>query len=323
MAATAPGCHLSNLMLPKNDANTCWWLSANLALFHKVRPGLDDILTGAQTESNTDEKTKVFYRNLSSNFLQLYNYYSGSSNSTLKAPDSMTRLIELRLGTDMKTVFDSGTFSVAGSNTQSSDEYIATLSKYIGFDNGLVSINKGSETGAFETSAYDLYLHASHFGMPRANSDTNIPFYSQLRSDVNTIILTFGRNDTKGKTSIPILPLHEITIPTFNLAKLRSQSNYEAEYIVDNSNLNIGNPHMQQFPYKLSNIVEFTDTTSFYLDAMVVYETEHYVSYVKCEGSPVWYYYKAIQEGTLGGRLKSRDFIPTRLLAVFTDSIYH
>ena len=311
MAAPGPApapreCHLQNLMLPKNDANTCWWLSANLALFHKVRPEIDAYLypvppsaaipIPAVPSTTKDPAKAIFDGNLSGNFQMLQNYYSGAGSNQ----PTMSNLIELRLGSNMATVFNSSQFQVDGANTQSSDEYIATLSKYVGFDKGLVPINTGSELGAFPTSGYDLYLHATHFGMPRTNSDTKSLFYSQVGSDVNTIILTFGRNGTKGKTSIPILPLKQITLPTFNLSNLMLNTPYSSEYIGSYSNFDATKANMQQFPYTLSNLADFTDTSTFYLDAMIVYEPGHYVSYVKCEESEAWYYYKAIKEGTLG-----------------------
>lgn len=290
-----PSCHLETLILPPNDANTCWWLSANLALFHKERPEMTDYTTSLNKPFTGSNKSDIFNRELSSRFIQISKYYNGTS-ATL----SMSNLIGHRLGPSMEAVFNTTDFKVNSSSLQSSDEYITTLSQYIGFDRGLISINPGGATGALETSAYDIQLHANHFGIPQignAENRSNLT-YSQIASDVSTLILTCGRIDKKGKTNIPIPPLKELTIPTFTLSNLVDPNH--REYIDLNPSMdNSKNPNLIHYPFK-GPIAQYTEPAKFYLDAMVVYEPGHYVTYVKCETSDVWYYYKAIDEGPLG-----------------------
>lgn len=291
----ASPCHLETLILPPNDANTCWWLSANLALFHKHRPEMIDYTAWLNKPFTGSTKSDIFHRDLSERFIQLSQYYNGTS-STL----SMSNLIGHRLGPSMEAVFNTNEFKVASSGLQSSDEYITTLSQYIGFDRGLVSINPGKATGALDTYAYDIQLHANHFGIPQignAENRSNLTF-SQIASDVSTLILTCGRNGAEETTSIPITPLKELTIPTFTLSNLVDPNH--KEYIDLNPSMdNSKNPNLIQYPFK-GPIAQYTEPGKFYLDAMVVYEPGHYVAYVKCDTSDVWYYYKAIDEGPLG-----------------------
>jgi hypothetical protein len=289
MASPAPApadetCHLSELMLPKNDANTCWWLSANLALFHKQRPEI-----GRPKNPPSTEKQQMFDL-ISSNYSRLAEYYSTGKGQTY----TMNDLLEQRKSEIMKGIFNTESFKVDGNGMQSPDEYITLLSPLIGFDRGLIAINTGNAVSAYETSAYDIYLHAKYFGTTIGKSNIEV---AQISSDVNTLILTFARvtNDpenpnTPKKTSIPVSPLKRITLPTFAPA---TQSN------------------LLQDPYTADDLTQNTVTSSFFLDAMIVYEPDHYVAYVKCDTSDRWFYYKAIQEGNLGDTSKGNKEFAT------------
>ena len=282
-------CTIAQRILPKNDANTCWWLSANLALFHKRRTDIDNSYTSAP---------KTEFAPVSSNIESIYFFYSGILDG--RPIPTASNIIDLRLGSNMATLFNTDKFKVDGSGTQSSDEYITKLTGFIGLDKGLVSINPGESTGALETSAYDLYLHATHFGIPNEGNTQSNRSYSQISSSVNTLILTCGRSSTSGKTSIPIQVLEAITIPTVNIERLLQNSNDVAEFAATLSNVTVdSNINLLQYPCKLNTIAQYTDSREFYLDAMVVYEPGHYVAYVKCDTDESWFYYKAIHEGTL------------------------
>lgn len=300
MAAPAT-CHLESLMLPKNESNTCWWLSANLALFHKPREeivqyhsNIDSstatVRFAGSTMSNTSD---LFNRELSSNFIGLYEYYTGASSNV-----TLSNITEWRLGSNMADIFNTVDFQVDRNRLQSSDEYITKLSGFLGFDKGLIPINPGASTSALDTFAYDIQLHANHFGKPVEGLPN---FYSQLSSQVETLILTVGRGTNDSKTSIPIVPLSNITIPTFEISALLADSNDLDQFMQSHARSNAPdvNLNMIEMPYKLSNIAEYTRISEFYLDAMIVYEPGHYVSYVKCQTNDTWYYYKAMKEGTL------------------------
>jgi hypothetical protein len=338
MAAPAT-CHLETLMLPKNESNTCWWLSANLALFHKPREEIrqyyesihqsnmnpssvtasnaSPVTASPVTASNASTATAsnastatasnastvtastgsnqsdLFNRELSRNFIGVYEYYSGA-NSTV----TLSNLTEWRLGSNMAEVFNTADFQVDSYGLQSSDEYISKLSGFLGFDKGLIPINPGESTSALDTFAYDIQLHANHFGKPVEGLPK---FYSQLSSRVETLILTVGRLGKDAKTSIPIVPLSTITVPTFEISTFLAHSNDLDEFMQTHARSNApdSNLNLIEMPYKSSNIAEYTTPSEFYLDAMVVYEPGHYVSYVKCETNDTWYYYKAMKEGTL------------------------
>jgi hypothetical protein len=297
MAAPAT-CHLETLMLPKNESNTCWWLSANLALFHKPRKEIEEYYERIN-QSNVTVKgagsnvSDLFNRELSSNFIQLSFYYQGANSNV-----TLSNLTEWRLGSNMAEVFNTAQFQVDRNRLQSSDEYITKLSGFIGFDKGLIPINPGASTNALDTFAYDIQLHANHFGKPVEGLPN---FYSQLSSQVETLILTVGRGANDSKTSIPITPLSNITVPTFDISTFLANSNTVVEFMKSHkrSNAPDSNLNLIEMPYKLNNILEYTRRSEFYLDAMVVYEPGHYVSYVKCETNDTWYYYKSMNEGTL------------------------
>ena len=285
-------CHLAELKLPKNDANTCWWLSANLALFHRKRPEWVKYFNAKRTNPGSNEKQEIFDLILSSNYFKLADYYS-----TGKPTYDMSKLVEQRKAETMGNIFNTKSFEVDGNDMQSSDEYITTLSQYIGLDRGLIPINTGNAVTAYETSAYDIYLHAKYFGHTLSKSNVDV---AQISSDVNTLILTFARvtvdpeNPNKQrKTSIPVSPLKTMTIPTFDVSKVTSHSN------------------MLQFPYTADDLNDKTVTSMYYLDAMIVYEVAHYVAYVKCESSDSWFYYKALKEGTLGNTSNGNEQFET------------
>jgi len=298
MAAAAPStpsvCNqIETLLLPVNDANTCWWLSANLALFHKERPELNAYF--AKVAATAPTAGAQFPHSLGTMFANIYGYYIRGDKDTRTDVEQMRYLLDARSNVDMK-IFNTKEFDVAGTGSQSSDEYLSRLSEYLDFNRGLININHGNETGILETDGYDILLHVNHFGASRkdVNSGCNLPkLYMQVGSTVDTLLLTCARGSETEKTNISISPLEIITIPT-----LRSNftpadmSNFSANYTKLSSNINF-----IETPYKGSNIRDYTETTPFYLDAMVVYEPGHYVSYVKCEER--WYYYKAIKQGTL------------------------
>jgi len=298
MAAPAT-CHLETLILPKNESNTCWWLTANLALFHKPRKEIEEYGLNLVSSNGTPKvfagsnQSDIFNRELSMNFIRLYGYYTGAFSNM-----DLSNLSELRLGSNMVEVFNTADFQVDSNGLQSSDEYITKLSGYLGFDKGLIPINPGESRSALDTFAYDIQLHANHFGKPVEGLPN---FYSQLSSRVETLVLTVGRGANDSKTSIPIMPLSNIIVPTFDISTFLADSNDLDEFMQSHSRSTApdSNLNLIEMPYKSSNIAEYTTTSDFYLDAMVVYEPGHYVSYVKCETNDTWYYYKAMKEGTL------------------------
>jgi len=69
MATSDSECErLKKLVIPKNDKNICWWLSVNLALFHKKRPEFDAI-------ANPTIQQQVL--------LDVYKHYSGEKEQRL------------------------------------------------------------------------------------------------------------------------------------------------------------------------------------------------------------------------------------------------
>jgi hypothetical protein len=115
------------ITLPKNDASTCWWLSTNLALFHRRRPELDYFFSTPEMGTVGDPRS-LLGPVLKGNFNRIYRHY------TNQAPIPPGDLIALRLAPGMAEKFNSGGddgFQVDGEGFQDASEYILKLKGYL------------------------------------------------------------------------------------------------------------------------------------------------------------------------------------------------
>ena len=287
---TATECHLSNLDLPINDANTCWWLSANLALFHKKRPELDTYFSASSAAPSAASAASApsaasaapanasasnfntFQSNLKPDFEKIYNYYSSPSPSPSSSNWTASNILEFRTSSNM-TLFNTNDFKVNSNTLQDPAEYLNQLYSYINLE-----FNSQAIANTTNLNLYDMHLHRLFYGITE-KSNTSVD-WKAFYEGTSSLILTF-RDPSRENSTINILK--EISIPVF--------TGDTGGILTDPTPENMNTFHQQLG----SNIT----TNTYYLDAMIVYEAEHWVSYVKCDTNDSWYYYKAIKAGPM------------------------
>jgi len=276
---------LRALEIPLNGEAICWWLSVNLALFHKKRPELDTFFQGGG----------------SALFQELYTHYSGTTKIDME-----------RLRTGIRDDLAKGTpptFDIASKGPQSTNEYLLYLQSVIkSLDNTFIQIINGKPS-AFQ-QAYDVYYHALYFGLPRnlkegEITDTSNPtlnaFYefpdTVLSSAGNTVVFSFERKVNNVYSPYTITPLKTLQLPTS-----------KGERLINTSVTKETKDTVHSEWVKM--ILTSTEMTSFYLDAITVSTPGggHYVTYVKCEDSDIWLYDNGLSAGALGTKEGSAEF---------------
>jgi hypothetical protein len=272
MPAAAPTTEcerLKKLQIPANNESICWWLSVNLALFHKKRPEIDSDLDSIRGQAQEL-------------IAKVYNHYNGTTD--IQSMQELQDEIRNNLAKDTNTPFN-----IDSKGQEAASEYIMYLQKilptlektYIQLINGYPS--------AFQ-QMYDVYYHSLYFGLPRDSTDVNTPDASLdalyefpdviIPSTRNTIVLSFERNGIDKYSTYPITPLKVIKLPT-------AKENLKKDTV---------------YPEWVKACINNTETSTFYLDAMTVSSPGggHFVTYVKCEDSDVWLYDDGLTAGELG-----------------------
>ena len=275
---------LSALEIPLNGEAICWWLSVNLALFHKKRPELEAFFQGTG----------------SALFQELYTHYSGTAEVDME---------RLRTGIRDDLAKGTPTFDIASKDPQSTNEYLLYLKSIIPtLDNTFVQLINGKPSAFQQT--YDVYYHALYFGLPRnlkegEITDTSNPtlnaFYEfpsiVIPSTGNTVVLSFERKLETSYSPYTITPLNTLRLPTSKGERMlntpvtkETKDTAHSEWV--------------------KMILTTTEMTSFYLDAITVSTPGggHYVTYVKCEDSDVWLYDNGLSAGALGSKEGSAKF---------------
>lgn len=129
-------CSEKRIDLPQNVQATCWWLSINLALFHKERDDLRNSLRGSSADSADSADTTL----VKMEYTKIYNYYLG------KTENVMTKeAIEIfRKSEQIKKLFpikqdDKFKFEIAGNTFQDAHEYLSNLKNKNLLDNIFIS----------------------------------------------------------------------------------------------------------------------------------------------------------------------------------------
>lgn len=276
---------LRALEIPLNGAAICWWLSVNLALFHKKRPELEAFFRG----SGGDEIDQ---------FREVYDHYTGTTQVGME-----------RLRTGIRNDLAAAKkrdFPINSDGQESTNEYLLYLKSIVTtLDNTFIQVINGKPS-AFQ-QAYDLYYHALYFGLPRELSEGNtIHTYSPtlrafyefpewvIPSTGNTVVFSFERKLETSYSSYAITPLKTLQLPTSKGDRI------------------IKTPATKETKDKIHSewvkmVIDTTETISFYLDAITVSTSGggHYVTYVKCEDSDVWLYDDGLTAGALG---RKKDF---------------
>jgi hypothetical protein len=302
-------CTELTINLPPNDANTCWWLSVNFALFHKRRPELDSyFLADDNTSEEPDRKSKDKLNiQLKKNFFIIYKHYTGQEEVRLDT------LLELRKAPGMVEAFNvididpvtkerKIVFDVDGSNFQSTGDYISQFFKYIQFPGRCDTLDVKDDG-----KVYDIFLHELYYGRDTRTEDTvketgkkYYTQFSQINSTANTVILDFRRRIAVATPidSTPIEILNQIIIPTID-SKFQTESEKETRRrdTVDKTKL-LDFSDLLRFPIKNKEILKTNAIfVTFTLDAIIEATGSHFNTYVKCSGSENWVFYHAIAGG--------------------------
>jgi len=247
MATPAPAAlpvSCKDIWIPQNTEAICWWLSINLALFHKERPELNARFDRLGNGNRLDPIVAVFN--------ELYQHYSGQTPSpaTVDEPNRVDLLTKrsrdeiareaARLAATPAAVATpapkpaAGTknlgFQINSDTYQAASEYLGKMVEWLADDTDKLQtvfipiINANSDGLNFEYE-YDIYLHRKFFGLlehreegTKLNATSSLKlFYEfyQIPSTRQTLVLSFERQMFGGKYgNYTINPLEFLTLPT-------------------------------------------------------------------------------------------------------------
>ena len=279
---------LRSLEIPLNGDAICWWLSVNLALFHKKRPELEAFFG----KKGGDEKEQ---------FQRVYNHYTGKNQVDMEL---------LRTGIRDSLAKKTRAFNIASKRQESTQEYLMYVKSIITtLDYSFVQMINASPSDFQQV--YDVYYHALYFGIPRnvdegETINTTNPgltaFYEfpdvVIPTTGNTVVFSFERKPKDNPYSnYSITPLKEIKLPT---SKGERMTNMPVTSETKD----------KQHSEWMKLIMSSTDSTTFYLDAITVSTPGggHYVTYIKCEDSDVWLYDNGLSAGALGSKEGHDEF---------------
>ncbi len=183
-------CPETKVFLPKNDSYTCWWLSANFALFHKQRKELDDFLKADKAfiervlkESAPDKKTS--YEKVVKSLQDTIRYFQGQGEQSEKAANA---IIAMRKSAEMKDVFDTADFKVDSTQYQDAGEYIAKIGRFL-------SIPRYTAKG-IDSDCFDAYLQGHFFPEYLISDNTLQTQIYRIHPKCETFILEVYRHTT-------------------------------------------------------------------------------------------------------------------------------
>jgi len=237
-----PPVNCKEIWIPKNEENTCWWLSINLALFHKERPELRDRF--ARFNINTSDRTNIdifapinintSHRTIVDIFHEIYQHYSDPYSLAEDDKEDVKTFLIHESRQQIEELAGAGEpgFQINSNTYQPASEYLLQLMKWLADDTDKLEtvfipiINADNPTLNFEDE-YDIYLHRRFSGLARDWKKGNEPtitnktyltllyeFY-QIPSTRQTLVLSFERRKQDGGyASYTINPLEFLTIPT-------------------------------------------------------------------------------------------------------------
>ena len=250
-ALTATPVSCKDIWIPQNNENICWWLSINLALFHKERPELQDRFNRLGTGANPLNPIVTVFN-------ELYRHYSGQTPSPVSGEEvnraaSLTKQPRVDIATaaagaagaaagaagaaaatPAAAAAATGTknlgFQINSDTYQAASEYLGKMVEWLADDTDKLQtvfipiINANSDGLNFEYE-YDIYLHRKFFGLlehreegTKLNATSSLKlFYEfyQIPSTRQTLVLSFERQMFGGKYgNYKINPLEFLTLPT-------------------------------------------------------------------------------------------------------------
>lgn len=310
---------LKGLRIPPNNEAICWWLSVNLALFHKRRPEFDTLLKGGG--------------DYISDFSRLYDYYS---NGVDESDNDLTTEIRKNLATtDNKAAVPQNKtkerkFSINSTKSESVSEYFYYLTDSItktfksdpakkNLLDALLIPMINANPDSFEQT-YDVYYHALYFGLRRQVNDKNpidmktpglSAFYEfppvKLSSRSSTVVLSFERKLMDKYSNYIVTPLETITLPTLTEDPIELPEDILKD-VSEKDKESIEQKVTEVWSNWVNLTRENTKATEFYLDAMTVSTPGggHFVTYIKCGDS--WLYDNGMSGGNLGEKDGHKEF---------------
>ena len=299
---------LRGLYIPENNENICWWLSVNLALFHKKRPEFEAIKNVFNATGINNIKAPATKEGI---FMKIYNYYSGNDIMNDTERDTFMEYLQNGARNALKGLVKLPGFTIEGTDYKDTTEYFAYLSKALESDDKLndLYIQCINETPGFLGEQYDIYYHATYFGLPRDMDNNKISegstlsgFYEfpqpPISSNRHTLVLGFGRKKSETEyNDYEIIPLKTMTIPTC-----------KKDIEIDTYRVPIKGDKETTLNEFIKELLSYTETSTFELDAITVSTPGggHFVTYIKCGDG--WLYDNGMSEGSLATKQGHEEF---------------
>lgn len=268
----AAACTEGKILLPPNDAATCWWVSSNLALFHKERLELEKFFMNQGNLAPLDEVVPEGVRAI---LLKAYKHYL---NETTADPNE---IVEDRKNPVMASYFNTpGQFDVAGGNFQDPSEYLSKFAMQI-IPHIIITPDPKNK---YTTTFWDMEAVQAFAGIQNAN--TGLVEKTQISRNAKTLAVWVKRSTQTAKdpnqTIQDPIPLPErISLPL---------SNYSES--VQESTIDLSQESVRG---------------DFKLDSILCGYFGHYWAIVNCTGTEEWYWFTGNTQSQLTEKYPSFD----------------
>ena len=287
-SAAAKPCHEETIYLPVWDKDLCWFLSMNLALFHKPIPEFQNYVPNVKKDFEKDKEAEEFLQ-------KILQHYSNKTNQDNK---TYGQIENLRINDKVAAFFSgSSDFQINGASAQRAEDYLLGLQKTHLFHQYITTISVGHDFMNIDAMNWDILLSLDLNTRPaeRKNGLTLEEYNDRdvlnkdgkleaVRSEKSITPLLFLVQITAGRGSSTVADsetniLENITVPAGFLWKMDPSKPMEVK------------EKSEELTCSLISILENTG------DA-------HYNCAVKCSalGSSVWYFYGGGVGVTGGGK---------------------
>lgn len=276
-------CPETEIDLPKNEANTCWWLALNFVLFSKQRQELTDFLanTGPAGVPPADTKASAVASGATMppavrDIMQVViRYYQGEPGTTTR-----NQLVEFRKAAGMGDFFNDkynpAGFRVDNTSMQDFSEYFKKLNEYLGIPEFSVTL------GTNEPNIFDVLLRQRFFVQYALEDGQLIKKFFRMRN-ADTLILYVPRRTKVDLTN----PYADITPDTSPIEVLKEIVVPLEDSTSKGMAIAVGN----------ISLVDKAIQATFILDGVVIARPGHFNTVVKCADSDKWIFYGSMAEG--------------------------
>lgn len=217
------------VLLPKNKSNLCWFDSVNVALFHKKRPELEEVIANPEGVINVDNLPKESLDKI----YDLYYYFSGQHSKINSLSKSIKDLyINFREDLLLQDFFNSkgqGGLQIQGQVYQDASEYIQGFLKLPNFETA-ISCEGNNKTVPFWLlqPGYQCRLLDIVMGLESCNK-------IHVTEKTHTLLVDTGLQDLKGKTLTVkdnLEFLETITIPEYDGETFMKETTFTLDSLV-------------------------------------------------------------------------------------------